>query len=147
MKDIRWLMVSHFHIDHAGLAGMFVDNGVKFYVFRHQVSAIDEMESLMERKHMIFRRIDPRRIHVLETPASRALLASIGVQGEVLETKGHAWHCVSLLLDSGEAFVGDLPPEGMIREDDSESRHDWQQLRLKGARLIKPAHGNEFVLN
>ncbi len=33
VKDVRWLLVSHFHLDHAGLAGISVENGVEFVVF------------------------------------------------------------------------------------------------------------------
>ena len=40
VKNIKWLIVSHFHIDHAGLAGTLADNGVAFIVFPNQLGAI-----------------------------------------------------------------------------------------------------------
>jgi endoribonuclease LACTB2 len=144
--DIRWLIVSHFHIDHAGLAGMLVDNGVRFVVFRNQVGAIGEMESLIERKKMTYHRLDTGKIKVMEISESRAWLESIGVRGEVLHTDGHGDQCVSLLLDSGEAFTGDLAPENMIADDDVRSRNSWELLKSKGAKYIKPAHGIEYKI-
>ena len=49
--------------------------------------------------------------------------------------------------DSGEAFVGDLTPESMVAEDDALSKASWALLRGKGARLVYPAHAQEFVLS
>jgi len=146
IKDIRWLIVSHFHMDHAGLAGMFADNGIGFFVFRNQTSAIEEMESLIEQKKIPYHKIDMNKVVVKEISESRTWLQSLGIQGEVIQTTGHADHCVSLLLDTGEAFIGDLPPEGMIEDDDSRSKNDWQMLRLKGAKFIKPAHADAYVI-
>jgi len=146
VKDVRWLLVSHFHLDHAGLAGILVENGVEFVVFPEQVAAVAEMESLIARKAIPYQAIDAAKIRRLELADSRAWLARIGIQGEVLHTNGHAEHSVSLLLDSGEAFVGDLTPESMVAEDDLLSQASWALLRAKGAHRIYPAHAQEFVL-
>jgi ribonuclease/clavin/mitogillin len=146
VKNIRWLMVSHFHIDHAGLAGILVENGVRFIVFPNQLGAIDEMEALIERKNMVYRKIDRSKIKVLEIGASRRWLEAIGIPGEVLHTNGHGEQSISLLLDTGEALIGDLAPEGMIADEDCKSKNSWALLRSKGAKYIKPAHAKEFVL-
>ena len=147
VKDIRWLMVSHFHLDHAGLAGVLLENGVEFIVFPEQLGAIAEMESLIARKGMPYQAIDLAKIHLLALETSRAWLARIGILGEVLHTNGHGEHSVSLLLDSGEAFVGDLTPESMVAEDDALSKASWALLRGKGARVVYPAHAQEFDLS
>jgi len=147
VKDIRWLIVSHFHLDHAGLAGVLVENGVEFVIFPVQLGAIAEMESLIARKGMPYQAIDREKIRRVEIADSRAWLARIGILGEVLHTKGHGEHSVSLLLDSGEAFVGDLTPESMVAEHDALSKASWALLRGKGARLVYPAHAQEFVLS
>lgn len=146
VKNIKWLLVSHFHIDHAGLAGVLVDNGVKFIVFPNQAQAIEEMEALIARKNMIYQKIDQSKIQILEIERSREWLAGIGVCGEVLHTNGHGEQSISLVLDTGEALIGDLAPENMIEDDDSKSKNSWTMLRAKGARHIKPAHANEFML-
>lgn len=146
VKDIRWLMVSHFHLDHAGLAGVLAENGVTFVVFPEQISAIQEMESLIEQKNMVYRKIDPSKIQVLEIGASRGWLAGIGIHGEVLPTRGHSDESISLLLDTGEALIGDLAPENMVWEDDLKSKNSWDLLRRKGAKYIWPAHGDPFEL-
>ena len=52
VDDIRWFMVSHFHMDHAGLAGVLADRGIVFWVFENQIGGIDEMEDLLARKNI-----------------------------------------------------------------------------------------------
>ncbi len=58
LKDVKSFVVSHFHLDHAGLAGVLIQNGVKFIVFENQVTHIDEMEALIRRGKYRYRAID-----------------------------------------------------------------------------------------
>jgi ribonuclease/clavin/mitogillin len=146
VKNIKWLMVSHFHIDHAGLAGTLVENGVAFVVFQNQLSAIHEMEALIERKNMTYRKLDLSKVRVMEISESRGWLESIGIRGEVLHTNGHGEQSISLLLDHGDALIGDLAPENMVDDDDWRSKNSWALLRSKGAKHIRPAHASEYSL-
>ena len=50
----------------------------------------------------------------------RAALQSIGVRGEILETPGHSDDRISLLLDSGVAFIGDLTSPDLAGEEHAE---------------------------
>jgi glyoxylase-like metal-dependent hydrolase (beta-lactamase superfamily II) len=147
ITDIKWLIVSHFHIDHAGLAGLMVEKGVQFFVFKNQLYAIDEMESLIAKKGMPYYKINLSKILIIEITESRSLLKSVGISGQIIQTNGHGEQSITLLLDSGEAFIGDLPPDTMIGEDDNASIANWQILKSKGARIIKPAHAAEYIIN
>jgi endoribonuclease LACTB2 len=40
---------------------------------------------------------------------SRSLLEQVGIAGEVVHTPGHSDDSLSLLLDNGAVFTGDLP--------------------------------------
>jgi glyoxylase-like metal-dependent hydrolase (beta-lactamase superfamily II) len=71
---------------------------------------------------------------------SRALLTKIGVAGEIVPTPGHSDHCVSLLLDDGSVFTGDLPPEA-ASFDNPTALATWHFLRQRGAKQVYPAHG------
>lgn len=61
---------------------------------------------------------------------------------------------VSVLLDSGEAFVGDLamnkfplrlgPGLPTIAEDDVKVKESWKKLLELGATTVYPAHGKPF---
>jgi glyoxylase-like metal-dependent hydrolase (beta-lactamase superfamily II) len=146
ISDIKWLIVSHFHIDHAGLAGMFVDIGIQFFVFKNQLYGIDEMESLITGKNMLYHKIDRNKITILDVPESRNLLLSIGINGEVIHTNRHDEQSISLVLDSGEAFIGDLPPQNMMEDDDYTGIQNWDLLKSKGAKFIKSSHAGEYVI-
>ena len=142
MKDIKTFVVSHFHADHAGLAGMFVANGIRFVVFENQVNQIDEMEGLIGRKGYAYTAIDKTRIHVMRLQHSRAWLKSMEIDGEIIQTFSHG-PGITLLLDSGEAFIGDLPP---LQEYSELAQSDWALLRSRNARYIFTAHAENFEL-
>ena len=104
------------------------------------------MELLIERKNMVYRKIDLSKMQVMEIGASRAWLEKIGIRGQVLQTDGHGEQSISLLLDDGDAFIGDLAPENAVGDDDWKSKNSWALLRSTGAKHIKPAHANEYTL-
>jgi glyoxylase-like metal-dependent hydrolase (beta-lactamase superfamily II) len=145
-EEIRLFAVSHFHIDHAGLAGELQSRGAGFVSFPEQVGAIGEMEELIARKGYPYLPIDRSRIEIVDPANTRARLASIGIRGEFLKADGHGGQSVSLLADSGDAFTGDLPPPAMIGGYDDKSMLDWELLRAKGAKRAHPAHGEGFPL-
>jgi len=73
----------------------------------------------------------------------------MGLSGEVIHTPGHSDDSISVFLDSGDAFIGDLQPEYQIMEDDIISKSSW--LRLKklgvkklGVKCVNPGHGHSF---
>ena len=143
MKEIRAFVVSHFHPDHAGLAGMFVANRIRFVVFENQVSHIDEMKELMERKGFPFTAIDKSRIDIMRLQDSRAWLKSMGIEGQIIQTFSHGDQGIALLLDSGEAFIGDMP---VLQEYSELAQSDWSRIRSLEARSIYPAHAEHFEL-
>ncbi len=105
------------------------------------------MEALIARKNMPYHPIDVAKLHSINISESRGWLEKIDLQGEVLHTNGHGEQSLSLLLDSGDAFIGDLAPENMIAEDDWKSKDSWALLRRKGARFIWPAHAEAYFLS
>jgi len=147
INDIRWIIVSHFHMDHAGLAGMLADKGIQFIVYENQIEKIGEMETLIEKKSMNYHKIDMSKITSMEAHNSRAWLKSIGIAGEVLITNYHSLDSISLLLDDGTAFIGDLPPPDYLMDNDDEGKRNWRLLREKGALYIKPAHAPDYYLS
>ncbi|MBP9872222.1 MAG: hypothetical protein KBC53_12155 [Nitrosomonas sp.] len=140
-KMIKHFMVSHFHLDHAGLAGMLMKNGLSFYVFENQVSQIAEMEELIKKKYVNYCEIAKDKIKTLKLAESRNWLRSIGVEGEVVQVFGHGNESVVLLLDSGEALIGDLP---VFEDYDDLVKMDWLKLKSMKVRKIFPAHAAGF---
>jgi hydroxyacylglutathione hydrolase len=81
-------------------------------------------------------------------------LVDYGIPGKILPTPGHSRGSVSVLLETGEAFVGDLamnlfplrlgPGLPIFAEDIRQVRQSWTLLLYEGAKMIYPAHGRPF---
>jgi glyoxylase-like metal-dependent hydrolase (beta-lactamase superfamily II) len=81
-------------------------------------------------------------------------LGVYGIPGKVVYTPGHTLGSVSVLLDSGEAIVGDLAMNAMklrgkpglpiFAEDVGLVKSSWMKLLDLGAKVIYPSHGEPF---
>jgi len=81
-------------------------------------------------------------------------LQPFGIEGRVVHTPGHTSGSMSVLLDSGDALVGDLAmsflpfglrsPLPLLGSDPDIVRRSWRLLLDNGARTIHPAHGRVF---
>jgi len=76
----------------------------------------------------------------LKLEESRKFLAGIGLSGEVIHTPGHSVDSVTLILDEGFAFTGDLHPSFM-NTDEVTTRQSWDKINQHKIRRIFPGHG------
>jgi glyoxylase-like metal-dependent hydrolase (beta-lactamase superfamily II) len=139
LEEIRYALATHYHIDHAGLAEELKREGVPLLVLDVQVDAIPIMK-VWTKPWDRYVEITGNGNVIISFEQSRQLLGQIGIAGEVLHTPGHSDHCVSLLLDDGSVFTGDLPPEAGAF-DNPVALATWKRLRERGARRVYPAHG------
>lgn len=139
LQDIDCLFVTHFHVDHAGAVQELRNLGIRFVLFDVQAESIAAMERMMIGKwpYLALDPVDP----ILNLAQSRSLLQTLGLQGQFLSTPGHSPDSISLLLDSGEAFTGDLRAEHLLDDPESLEAQSWQLLRKMGAKRIFPSHG------
>lgn len=142
LTEICYALATHYHIDHAGLAQELKLAGVPLLVLDVQLASIPLMKQFTKpRDHYVDISLDGNV--VISFAESRALLAKVGFPGEILHTPGHSDDSVSLLLDDGSAFTGDLPPDELAWGEATEAvRSSWCLLKQKGATKIYPAHGN-----
>jgi endoribonuclease LACTB2 len=81
----------------------------------------------------------------LSADESRSFLRSIGVSGEIIYTPGHSEDSVTLILDEGMAFTGDLPnPIAAPGEPGGQVELNWAKIRSYAVKTIYPAHGPVF---
>jgi glyoxylase-like metal-dependent hydrolase (beta-lactamase superfamily II) len=141
LEEMRYALASHYHIDHAGLGQELKLAGVPLLVMENQVAAIPLMKRFTKpQDHYVEISLDDNVIITFEQ--SREVLERIGIGGEILHTPGHSDDSVSLLLDNGVVFNGDLTPlEGAWGEAGEVVKASWRMLWEKGARLVYPAHG------
>jgi ribonuclease/clavin/mitogillin len=144
LGEIRYSMATHYHPDHAGLAQELKVAGVPLLVLDVQVQAIPLLQQIVKPRDrfVAITTHDNVRITCRE---SRALLLSIGISGEVVHTPGHSADSVSLLLDDGSAFTGDLTPP-LLAPGDAMVEASWRLLTDRGAARVYPGHGPMHVL-
>jgi len=141
LDEIRYALATHYHIDHAGLAQELKRAGVPLLVLDTQLAAIPLMKRHTKpRDRFVDIALDDNV--VISATDSRARLQEIGLAGEILPTPGHSDDSVSLLLDDGSAFTGDLAPPWMATPVDAGViSASWRLLRERGARRVYPGHG------
>ena len=81
-------------------------------------------------------------------------LEKYGISGKVVYTPGHSSGSVSVLLETGEAFVGDMamnkfplrlsPGMPIYAENWQILIDSWKTLLEGGVKTIYPAHGGPF---
>lgn len=147
LENIAWSIVTHFHMDHAGLVSEFLERGVTCFVFENQPGAIDAMEKTIEKNSRSYRRIDTNRLHPVAVRDSRAVFEKLGLHGEVIVTDYHSPDSISFVSDEREAVIGDLPPATQQMPGDEPFLRNWRLLRDKGVRRVYPAHADEFDLD
>lgn len=118
IRDVRAILLTHIHLDHAGATGTLVHENpaIRVYVHEKGASHMAAPESLiasatrlwgddMGRLWGEFRPVPPGSMTAL---AGGERLSVAGSQVDVIYTPGHAQHHVSYFTaESGVAFVGD----------------------------------------
>jgi glyoxylase-like metal-dependent hydrolase (beta-lactamase superfamily II) len=146
LKEIRYGLATHYHIDHAGAAQDLKLKGVPLLVMEEQVAAIPLMKRFTKPTDN-YTEIKTHDNVVISIAESREFLARIGIEGEILHTPGHSDDSVSLVLDIGCAFTGDLTRESMVaQEDPAVVARSWQLLRDRGVTTIYAGHGAPYYL-
>ncbi len=122
LRDVRHLLLSHIHLDHAGAAGTIVRRHPELTVWVSPVGAPHLVAP--ERLERSARRLygdlfDPLWGELLPVPEQNVRLAEGEVLGwDAFPTTGHASHHVSYLRD-GTLLAGDacgvrIPPSGYV---------------------------------
>lgn len=141
LEEIKYALATHYHLDHAGLAQNMKLAGVPLLVLQTQLAAVPRMREVMKPADR-YLDITMHDNVVVSCAESRALLERIGIAGEILSTPGHSEDSVSLLLDDGSVFTGDLTPPWLATEEQAEVVNaSWKMLHEQGARRVYPAHG------
>ncbi len=141
LKEVSALLVTHYHPDHAGLAQELKDRGVPLVVVETQRPAIPELRRHIKASYP-YVEISLNGNVDLSEAGSRGFLQRLGISGEIISTPGHSADSVTLVLDEGAAFTGDLTPLALATDEAlAELKQSWAKIRAHGARTIYPGHG------
>lgn len=146
LDAIRAGFATHYHIDHAGCAEDLKQRGMPLWVFEEQVPYLTGLSRWVKPGEP-FTPIRSEGNVVIRCMDSRARLAALDIAGEVIPTPGHSPCSVSLVLDTGDCFTGDLTPESMVGPEDPQViRASWDRLRSLGARMVYPGHATPYSM-
>lgn len=141
LGEITHGVATHYHMDHAGAAQDLKDKGMRLIVTEEQVAAIPLMKQFVKESDH-YTEISLHGNLVITCAEGRALLATIGLDGQLVHTPGHSDDSVSLLLDTNAVFTGDLTHPMLVTEETAEAvARSWQRLRDLGATTVYAGHG------
>ena len=111
LGDLRHLLLSHIHLDHAGAAGVLVREHPGLQVHLSEVGAphlIDPAKLEASARRLYGDAFDALWGEIAPVPAGNVHLVGDRVLGlECFPTPGHAWHHVSFLHEDGTLYAGD----------------------------------------
>ena len=130
VKDIQYIMATHYHPDHMGLISELVEQGVRLLLMDVQKAHVHDSDEIFARDKILYTPIDETQAVIVSCEASRDFLSQMGIPGEIVRTPSHSEDSVSVILDDGDCFVGDLDPSEYLEayEENSKLKDDWERI-------------------
>jgi len=132
-----------------GLVSELMKQGVKLLMLDVQCPYVHFSDGIFSRdKRLSYEPFDIRDALIIKSEESRAFLENIGINGEIVLTPSHSDDSVSLILDSGECFVGDLEPMEYLAayEENEKLKKDWELIMSYKPEVVNYAHINRKVI-
>ena len=148
LNQISCMMATHYHPDHCGLMGQLQKQGVQLLLVDSQAEAVHYPDYIFARERREYIPVDPAKAVIIAANESRAFLKNLGIEGEVIRTPSHSPDSVSLILDDGNCFVGDLEPPEYTEayENNPLLAEDWKGIFARNPRIIHFAHAPKRTL-
>jgi glyoxylase-like metal-dependent hydrolase (beta-lactamase superfamily II) len=167
-QEVQLILLTHGHWDHIGSVRDIKElTGAKVLMHERDMHFLEDTHpsqppgltiwgkiiTALVRLYLPFLRIPSFEVDII-TGDEEISLAEYGVPGTVIHTPGHSWGSVSVFLETGEAFVGDLamnrlpmrfsPGLPIFGDDIQVVKESWRKLLDRGVTTVYPAHGNPF---
>ena len=149
LDDISYVLPTHCHPDHVGLIGELQKLGVRLLLIDKQLATVHFPDGIFRRdRHLRYVPIDEKQAAIISCGVSREFLRSIGIEGEIISTPSHSEDSVSVILDCGDCFVGDLEPYEYLNgyENNLQLQKDWSLILSRNPKRILYAHANEKAI-
>ena len=149
VRDIAYVLATHYHPDHIGLVGELQKLGVTLLLVDVQRPSVHFADGIFARdRRLSYVPIDEAAARVISCGESRDFLRGLGIEGEILSTPSHSEDSVSLILDDGACMVGDLEPMEYLAGygENPALEQDWERIISRHPSRILSAHGNEKTM-
>lgn len=169
-KEIELILLTHGHWDHiASLSDIRAMTGAKVAIhhkdqpfvesgtppFPGGVNAYGRAMSALA-KALIHPKLPPIKVDLVIDDGGMSL-ADYGIPGNVVYTPGHSMGHISIVLDSGDALVGDMamndwylrltPGLPVLADDIHMVVESWKKILPMGIQRVYPAHGTDFPVD
>ena len=170
--EIRLVVLTHGHFDHAGSAKdvrnitgaqILIHEGDRHFLESAKMIWPPGVNAWGKISSKLFKGMLRNAVKFPETKADIVMdskefsLEEYGIDGKVVHTPGHTPGSLSVLLDSGDAFVGCMAHNGLpfrlqpgfpiYAEDIEQLKKSWEILIRMGAKTVYPGHGNPFPID
>ena len=148
VQDIDYILISHYHPDHMGIAQEIADQGAVLLVPDVQENYLHAADSVFEKeKNRAFIPVRDDKVRKISVEEGAAVLSGIGLNGRIIYTPGHSDDSVSLYLDSGELFVGDLNPLYELEMHKGTQIEDsWNKLLMLKPKRVYYGHAKTAII-
>jgi len=166
-EEIELIIITHGHWDHiASAKEIKTITGAKIIMHKAEKELLEKglkpMPPGISNWGHIMKRLITMFLPLVSIPATTVditigdeglPLDAYRIRGRIIYTPGHSFGSVSVLLETGEAFVGDMAMNACLydldgvaifAEDLARLKQSWRLLLDQGAKTIYPAHGEPF---
>jgi len=169
-KKIKLIILTHAHYDHIGNASEIKRiTGAKILIHKEDIPLLGSgvTDSQSTKPLNIWGKILLGKISSIDTKFScfqpdiiidsEYDLSDYGINARIVHTPGHSNGSISVILNSGTAFIGDLAMNGLplrigagepiFGDNLKEIYTSWRKLIEIGVEDLYPAHGDPFKIN
>lgn len=148
VQNIDYIIISHFHPDHMGIAQEIAGYGATIVAMDVQKDYVHTADSVFEKENnTVFVPIADDKVKTIRIVESRQFLQRMGIDGEIIHTPGHTDDSISLYLDTGELFVGDLNPLYELElHKGTQIEESWNRLLKLKPRMVYYGHAKAAEL-